>query len=104
MAVATAVAAADTPAGHHFKGTFVLDPASIAAGGREVNTVALKGVREGDLAIVAPRAAPGLIVGYTRCSTDSVEFALENNTAGAVDLVSATWDIMVIRGSTMSLR
>lgn len=105
MPAATSVAVADRPGATVSAGTFVLDPGSIAAGGREVETIAIPGVRLGDIVTVAPRQAMSLVVGYTRVTgNDAVEFSLENNTAGAVDLASNTWDYSVQRGSSGPIR
>lgn len=105
MVAATAVAVADRPGMTASVGTFTLDPGSIAAGGREVETIAIPGARVGDILTVAPRQAMSLVVGYTRVTgNDAAEFALENNTAGAVDLAAGTWDYRLERGSSGPIR
>ena len=105
MPAATAVLAADRPAGHHFTGTLTLDPGNIAAGGREQETAAIPGVAIGDVVVVRDRNATGLIVAAERVTgAGAIEFYLENNTAGAIDRASGLYDFAIIRGSTMSLR
>jgi hypothetical protein len=106
MAAATAIVAADRPGGHHYGGTFVLNPGSIGAAGRELQTVAVPGVAVGDVAFVAPRAAllAGIVIAYVRCSAGEIEFSIENHSAGAVDAASDTWDFQVLRGSSGPLR
>lgn len=102
----TAFAVLDRPAGHHFTGSFTLDPGSIAAGAREQETVALVGAQVGDVLIVRNRTNPiGLIVSAERVTApNAVEFYLENNTAGALDQAASTYDFALIRGSTGPLR
>jgi hypothetical protein len=81
-----------------------LDPGSIAAGAREIETVAIPGVVVGDCVVICPRATMALVIGYARVSAaNAVEFSLENNTVGAVDLASGTFDYQVLRGSTMAI-
>lgn len=105
MVAGSAVTRSDRPAGHHFTGTFVLDPGNIAAGARELETVAIPGVVIGDVVVVRNRTARALIVTAERVSAaDAIEFAIENNTAGALDAGADTYDYAVIRGSTMALR
>jgi hypothetical protein len=105
MVAGTAIAILDRPGGFHFQIQFSLDPGAIAAGGREVETVAVPGAAIGDGVIVCPRYASGLIVGYARVSAAGVvTFVLENNTAGALDEGNNIWDCYLIRGSTGPLR
>lgn len=105
MVAATAISILDRPGGFHFQFQFSLDPGSIAAGGREVETVALPGAVIGDVVAISPRYATGLVVGYARVSAAGVvTFALENNTAGALDEGNNIWDGMLLRGSTGPLR
>lgn len=105
MAAASAVRADDRPAGHIFSGSFVLDPGNIAAGARELQTAAIPGLQIGDVVIVRNRTARALIVAAPRVSAaGALEFALENNTAGALDAGADTYDFAIIRGSTMALR
>lgn len=102
MAAATAVAlSAPFPALTVFRGTCTLNPASIAAAGREEQTIAVPGVKVSDVASVAPRAAleAGLVISHVRCAAGSISFYLENHSAGAVDAASQTWDFEVRRGS-----
>jgi hypothetical protein len=105
MPAATAVSVADRPGGFHFQGQFTLDPGSIAAGGREQETVAIPGLAVGDLVIVRNRTARALVPTAERVSSaGNLEFFLENNTAGAVDAGADIYDFYVFRGSTGPLR
>lgn len=105
MVAASAVVIRDRPGGFHFTGSFTLDPGAIAAGGREVETVAVPGVNVGDVCYVSPQYATSLIVGYCTCRVaGTIEFSLENNTAGALDEAANTWNFAIIRGSTAGLR
>jgi hypothetical protein len=105
MVAATAISVLDRPGGFHFQIQFSLDPGNIAAGGREVETVAVPGAAIGDVVAISPRYATSLIVGYARVSAVGViTFSLENNTAGALDEGNNIWDCMIIRGSTGPLR
>lgn len=106
MPAATAINVKDRPGGHHYTGTFTLDPGAIAAGGSEKETVAVKGVTVDDVAYVSPQVSPaaGIIIGFVRCSADQIEFSIENNSAGALDLASQLWNFGIIRGTTGPLR
>lgn len=78
-----------------------VDPASIAAVGQGVETVTCTGVTTSDVVIgVNPPAdlTAGLIVSGARVSAaDTVKIFLENQSAGAIDYASGTWQIMVAR-------
>jgi hypothetical protein len=105
MVAGTAITILDRPGGFHFQIQFSLDPGNIAAGGREVETVAVPCAAIGDVVVLSPRYATSLIVGYARVSAAGViTFSLENNTAGALDEGNNIWDCMIIRGSTGPLR
>lgn len=105
MVAATAVQILDRPGGFHFQGQFTLDPGNIAAGGREVETVAVPGAQIGDGVIICPRPTMGLLVGFARVSAaGAIEFILENNTAGAIDLGATIFDFYILRGTTGPLR
>lgn len=105
MAAASAIVVNDRPGGHHFGGTFNLDAGNIAAGGREVETVAIPGAVPGDVLIVKARPAIALIINNERISAAGAgEFILENNTAGAIDLGVTAFDFQLIRGTTGPLR
>lgn len=81
------------------KGTFTLDPASIASGAQAEQTVTITGVTTSDVVIVNPPAAlEALIVGQARVTAaDTVKFMLANNSGGAVDGASRTWTYVAIR-------
>lgn len=105
MVAATAISVLDRPGGFHFQFQFSLDPGAIAAGGREVETVAVPGAQIGDVVALSPRYVTSLIVGYARVSAAGVvTFSLENNTAGALDEGNSIWDGMLLRGTTGPLR
>lgn len=105
MVAGTGVAVLDRPGGFHFQINFRLNPGAIAAGGREVETIAVPGVQVGDGVIVCPQYATSLIVGYATCRVaGTIEFALENNTAGALDEADSPWVAYIIRGTTGPLR
>lgn len=104
MAAATAVTRVDRPQGKQQAFTFVLDPGSIAAGGSEAETVAIPGLVVGDVAVITPRGVipAGIVVSPVRVVAGALNFNIENNSAGAVDLSSFTWDAMIFRGTSMS--
>lgn len=105
MPAATQVVVNDRPGGHHYGGTFNLDAGNIAAGGREIETVAIPGAQPGDVLIVKSRPAIALIINNERISAAGAgEFALENNTAGAIDLGVTQFDFQLMRGTTGPLR
>jgi hypothetical protein len=104
MAAATSITPNDRPEGKQQAFTFVLDPGSIAAGGSEAETVAIPGVAVGDIAVITPRGAipAGIVVSPVRCVAGALNFNIENNSAGAIDLASLTWDCMLFRGTSMA--
>jgi hypothetical protein len=104
MVAATAITRNDRPGGHQQAFTFVLDPGSIASGASEAETVAIPGVAVGDVAVLTPRGAipAGIVVSPVRCVAGALNFNIENNSAGAVDLASFTWDVVILRGTDMA--
>ena len=106
MAAGTSIRALERPVGNFASGEFTLNPASIAAGAREVMTVAVPGARVGDVVQVSPQDAllAGLVVAYARVSANNaIEFTLENHSAGALDQASGKWNYTLVRGSTKRL-
>jgi hypothetical protein len=82
-------------------GYFTLNPGSIAAAGREEQTVAVPAAKVGDLVVVAPRDVllAGLVIGHARVSAaGTISFWISNHSAGAVDQASGVWDYTLIRG------
>jgi hypothetical protein len=98
----TAITPIERPVGNQFHGSFVLDPGSIAAGASEAETVAILGVAVGDVCVLGIQGAvpAGILVSPVRCQAGSIAFNIENNSAGAVDLASLTWNYIILRGST----
>ena len=77
--------------------TGTLDFASIGAGLSEDLTIALVGAVVGDLVIVgAPVIEAGLSYSAFVSVADVVTVRVVNNTAGAVDPVSADWNVAII--------
>lgn len=81
------------------KGTFTLDPASIADQAQAEQTVTISGLTTADVVILQPPAAfEACIVGQARVSAaDTVKFVLGNLSGGAIDAASATWQYVAIR-------
>lgn len=104
MPAATAITPIDRPEGKQQQFSFVLDPASIAAGASEAETVAIPGVAVGDAAIVTPQfaVAAGILVSPVRCLAGALNFNIENNSVGAIDIASGTWIATIFRGTSMS--
>lgn len=104
MPAATAIAFIDRPSGHQESFTFVLDPGSIAAGASEAETVAIPGAAVGDVALITPQGVipAGIVISPVRVVAGALNFNIENNSAGAVDLASMTWSAIIFRGTTMA--
>jgi len=82
-------------------GRCTLDPGSIAAGSRETETIAVPGVKVGDICFASPQAAlsNGLVIAQVACYADgTISVRVENHTAGAVDHGSGVWNWGYIRG------
>jgi hypothetical protein len=82
------------------KGTFTLDPASIATTAHGDQTVTVTGAAVGDLVMLIPPATleSTLVVGQARVTAaNTVKFPLVNPTAGAVDGASLSWGYVLIR-------
>lgn len=81
------------------KGTLTVDPASLGAAARAGTTVALVGVRPGDIVYLEPPAAleAGLVLSGVVAGTDQITIYLTNYTAGAVDGASRSWSYVVIK-------
>jgi hypothetical protein len=103
MPAATAVTPVDRPQGKQQAFTFVLDPGSIAAGASEAETVAIPGAAVGDVCVITPRGVipAGIVISPVRVVAGALNFNIENNSAGAVDLASFTWDAVLFRGTSM---
>jgi hypothetical protein len=81
-----------------YAGTVVWNPANIAIGGSDSATVTVPGVRVGALAhvrVFAPYTLSGLQADGYVSADDTVTITLYNNTAGAVNLGSGTWGVVV---------
>ncbi len=78
-------------------GSATIDPASIAASGTATATITVTGAAVGSFVMVAPGVdLQGLILGTPYVSAaDTVEVAIFNPTAGAIDLASSTWKARV---------
>ncbi len=81
------------------RGTFTLDPASIASAGQAVQTVTIAGLTTSDFVILNPPAAlEALIVGQARVSAaNTLVFTLANLSGAAVDAASGVWQYVAIR-------
>lgn len=102
MPAGSAITPIERPIGNQFHGSFVLDPGSIATGASEAETVAIPGVLVGDVCVLGVQGAvtAGILVSPVRCLANAINFNIENNSAGAVDLASLTWNYCIFRGST----
>lgn len=75
-----------------------VDPASIAGGAELSGTVTVTGAALGDLVLVGPGVdLQTLILSATVISANTVEWVLMNETAGAIDLASSTWNVVCLR-------
>jgi hypothetical protein len=98
----TSVVGTNQP-GFFTSGSFTLDPASIAAASEGTETVPVPEARVGDVVHVTPRTAldEGIILSYAWVSASgTISVTLFNHTAGAIDVASATWDYVLIRGAS----
>lgn len=81
-------------------GTFVLDAASIAAGGQGIETAAITGAKVGDGIFLNARAMEddSAVVGAKVTDTDEVSIYINNmiDATTAVDLGSLTFDYMLV--------
>jgi acetyltransferase-like isoleucine patch superfamily enzyme len=74
-----------------------VDPASIAAGAELSGTITVTGAALGDFVMIAPGVdLQTLILSATVISANTVEWVLMNETAGAIDLTSSTWNVVVL--------
>lgn len=90
--------AAETLFSAVLNGSATIDPASIAASATATTTITVTGAAVGDFVMVAPGVdLNGLIYSAYVSAADTVEIALYNPTAGAVDLASSTWKAKVLR-------
>lgn len=81
------------------RGTFALDPASIANGAQAEQTVTAAGLTTADFVLLNPPAGfEALVVGQARVSAaNTLKFMLANHSGGAVDAASGTWQYVAIR-------
>ncbi len=81
------------------RGTFTLDPGSIASAGQAEQTVNIPGLTTADVVILNPPAAlEALTVGQARVTAaDTVKFMLANLSGAAVDGASRQWQYIAIR-------
>jgi hypothetical protein len=80
------------------KGTATLDFPSVAAGAATSLTIAVAGAAVGDPVVVGTPAvlpAGAVPVGYVSAA-GVVTVRVENNSAAAIDLASATWHVAVV--------
>lgn len=79
-------------------GTFVLDPASIADNAQGEETVTITGAKAGDQVFVSCEDLDvGLIpAGAKVTDTDEVTVYINNESGGAVDGVSLTWNYLLV--------
>jgi hypothetical protein len=79
-------------------GTFTLDPASINDNAQGAEAVAISGAKAGDLVFVSPEAFDtGLIpAGAKVTNTDEVTVYINNESGGAVNGASKTWNYILV--------
>ena len=77
----------------------VINPANLAAGTGETDTITnVSGASLGDFVLVAPPYdTQGLTVTGWVSAAGTVKIRIQNGTAGAVDLASGTWRVLVLR-------
>ena len=74
----------------------VVDPASAIAGAEVSGTITVTGAAVGDVVEMAPGVdLQTLLLSYSVISANTVEWVLNNETAGTVDLASSTWKGLV---------
>lgn len=72
--------------------TATVDPGSAAAGAEVSGTITVTGAALGDFVELAPGVdLQTLLLSATVISADTVEWVLNNETGGVVDLASSTW-------------
>lgn len=78
--------------------TATVDPASAGAGAEISGTITVTGAALGDFVLLSPGVdLQTLILSATVISADTVEWVLNNETAGAVDLASSTWKGAILK-------
>ena len=100
MAAATAITVQETP-GVFLTGSYTLDPADLADGATASDTVAVPGVKVGDLVLVQPRADLAVDLTIQSAFVDaagSLTVFLYNISGGSINLGSTTFDFAVFRG------
>ena len=100
MAAATAITSNEGPGVFH-TGSFTLDPANVSTGDLEESTVAVPGTKVGDFVMCQPRAVAGvdLVIQQAYVSAaGTITFQLYNISGGDLNMASATWDYVVVRG------
>ena len=80
-------------------GTFTLDPASIADNSQGIETVTVAGAKVGDLVFINGEALPlgAIIAGAKVTATNTVSVYINNETGGALDIGSKTWDYLLVK-------
>jgi len=75
-----------------------VNPASVASKGTGATSVTVSGVAVGDVVIAIPPSTldDGVVYSAKVTAADTVKLELSNNTAGAIDVASATWKFLVL--------
>jgi hypothetical protein len=78
--------------------TATVDPGSAAAGAEVSGTITVADAALGDFVLLAPGVdLQTLLLSATVISANTVEWVLNNETGGAVDLASSTWKGIVLK-------
>lgn len=86
--------------------TATVDPGSAAAGAEVSGTITVTGAAVGDIVLLAPGVdLQTLLLSASVISANTVEWVLNNETGGTVDLASSTWKgvVLVPKGEFNSL-
>lgn len=88
----------NTVCGGVLTGNSVWDPVSIADGAFEAKNITVTGAALGDFVLVgAGIDVVDMLVSATVTAENTVTIVLQNETGGAVDLASSTWNVMVLK-------
>ena len=78
--------------------TATVDPGSAGAGAEVSGTITVTGAELGDIVLLGPGVdLQTLLLSASVISANTVEWVLNNETGGTVDLASSTWNGIVLK-------
>lgn len=85
--------------------TSAVDPASLVDGAGETKTVTVTGAALGDFVDVAPGInTQGMLIWGWVSAANTVSIRIQNETGGALNIASSTWNILVRRPAASAKR